>query len=222
MTQKAVVILSGGMDSTVLAHELASRGLEVHAIGIDYGQRHVKELAFALEQALAMDIPFEVVDLGELGKVLAGSALTSDDVPVPEGHYEDESMKATVVPNRNMILLAVAIGKAVAIGAKVVAYGAHAGDHAIYPDCREEFAAAMSQAALLCDYEPITLLRPFVNITKADIAARGQELGVNFAQTWSCYQGGDLHCGRCGTCVERIEAFADSGVPDPTQYEPRA
>jgi 7-cyano-7-deazaguanine synthase len=130
-------------------------------------------------------------------------------------------MRVTVVPNRNMILLAVAIGHAIASGADAVAYGAHAGDHAVYPDCRPAFAEAMAEAAGLCHYDPgVTLLRPFIDRTKADIVRLGAALGVPFALTWSCYEGGVRHCGRCGTCVERREAFTLAGVPDPTEYLP--
>jgi len=147
------------------------------------------------------------------------SALVNKDVAVPDGHYEDENMKQTVVPNRNMIMLSVAIGHAVAEEFDAVAYAAHGGDHAIYPDCRPEFANAVAQCALLCDWRQIELLRPFINMTKADIAARGAELGVPFDLTWSCYKGREKHCGTCGTCVERREAFQLGSVSDPTEYE---
>jgi 7-cyano-7-deazaguanine synthase len=131
-------------------------------------------------------------------------------------------MKTTVVPNRNMILLALATGHALSIGAQQVAYAAHSGDHAIYPDCRNEFADAMARAMALCDWSQVELYRPFVDWTKADIVRRGAELGVPFGQTWSCYKGGNKHCGRCGTCIERREAFDLAGVEDPTNYKPDA
>jgi 7-cyano-7-deazaguanine synthase len=141
--------------------------------------------------------------------------LVTDGVAVPHGHYAAESMKATVVPNRNMILLAVAIGRAVAVGAEAVAYAAHAGDHTIYPDCRPEFVDALAQAALLCDWRPIQILRPFVSWTKGAIVREGVRLGVPFELTWSCYEGEERPCGKCGTCVERAEAFAQEGIVDP-------
>src|SRR5581483_8111809 len=132
--------------------------------------------------------------------------------------YDEESMKATVVPNRNMILLSIAIGHAIAHKFEAVSYAAHAGDHAIYPDCREEFVNALEQAALLADWIPIKIMRPFVHTTKAGIVKVGDGLGVNFLSTYSCYEGGAIHCGKCGTCVERIMAFKEAGVPDPTKY----
>ena len=167
-----------------------------------------------------LEVPCDIVDLSALRPLIAGqSSLTNPFIEVPEGHYANVTMKATVVPNRNMILLAVAIGHAISLGYDAVAYGAHSGDHAIYPDCREVFAAAMSTAALLCDWREIKLLRPFVDITKADIVELGAELSVPYALTWSCYRGGELHCGKCGTCVERREAFELAGVEDPTEYQ---
>lgn len=218
--KKIVCITSGGMDSTVLLHYHVRGGDEVRALAIDYGQRHRVELQFARWQAESLNIPFEIVDLSSLAAVLPGSSQTSSSVPVPEGHYTAANMKATVVPNRNMILLAVAIGHAVAYKMDAVSYAAHSGDHAIYPDCRPEFADAMEKVAALCDYRPIAMLRPFIRMTKGDIVRLGhEELQVNFAETHSCYSGNpEQHCGKCGTCVERILAFREVGVADPTRY----
>ncbi len=154
--------------------------------------------------------------------MLGGSSLTDPAVDVPLGHYEAENMKATIVPNRNMVFLAVATAWAISQKAQYIAYAAHSGDHAIYPDCRPEFADAMAQAIKLADWHPVELLRPFVSKTKAEIVKLGQELGVPYQWTWSCYQGGSVHCGACGTCIERREAFALAGVPDPTEYDPLA
>ena len=150
--------------------------------------------------------------------LLAGSALTSSEIEVPEGHYAEDNMKATVVPNRNMILLSVAAGWAISSKYDRIAYAAHSGDHAIYPDCRNEFAEALDGAIRLADWHEVSLYRPFVDMTKADIVSLGAKLGVPFEKTWSCYKGQDLHCGRCGTCVERREAFYLAGVDDPTTY----
>lgn len=150
-----------------------------------------------------------------------GAAPFNESIAVPEGHYEDESMKSTVVPNRNMILLSIATAGSIASGLEGVAYAAHAGDHAIYPDCRPAFADAMNEAIKLCDYTSQRLVRPFVSLTKADIVKAGAALGVPFERTWSCYNGGATHCGKCGTCVERIEAFKLAGVSDPTDYQIR-
>ncbi len=214
-----VVIISGGLDSTVLAHHLAEQG-QVDLVSFDYGQRHGRELEHARRTAERLCARHDVIDLKAIGALLAagGSSLLDRAVDVPLGHYEDESMKATVVPNRNMIMLAVAGGIAAARKAKAVAFGAHAGDHAIYPDCRQVFSSAMDVALRLADWNEVALVRPFVAMTKADIVRRGAWLNVPLVDTWSCYLGGEAHCGRCGTCVERREAFAVAGVVDPTRY----
>ena len=212
-----VLIYSGGLDSTVLLYDLRSRGDRLHALGIDYGQRHRRELESAKAICGELGIAYLIADLRGIRPLLVGSALT-DDVAVPEGHYADQSMKLTVVPNRNMIMLSVAIGWAVSMKADAVAYAAHAGDHPIYPDCRPAFTELMQQAAGLCDWHRVELIAPFIDKTKSDIVRIGAALAVPFDKTWSCYKGGDVHCGRCGTCVERREAFAQAGVNDPTAY----
>lgn len=218
---RTVVVLSGGMDSTVLAYWLHSQGHQLRALSVNYGQRHDKELQAAGEVAAKLGIPWVCADLRSLAEVIGGhNSQTNPRVAVPDGHYTASTMKVTVVPNRNMILLAVAIGHAIDNGFEAVAYGAHAGDHAIYADCREEFARDMARVARTCHDYPITLLRPFVKKTKAQIAKLGDELGVPFELTWSCYKGKHRHCGTCGTCVERREAFELAGVKDPTEYGP--
>lgn len=214
---RVVLVYSGGLDSTVLLYHLRGEGHEVRCLSVDYGQRHRRELAAAAALCGALGVEHRIADLASLRPLLAGSALTSD-VDVPDGHYAADTMKITVVPNRNMILLSVAIGWAVSLRYEAVAYAAHAGDHTIYPDCRPEFGDAMDRAASLCDWRPVRLLRPFVDRTKGEIVRLGAELGVPFGQTWSCYRGGEYHCGACGTCVERREAFANAGVSDPTVY----
>lgn len=217
--KKVIVITSGGLDSTVLLYHHLKQGDEVRAIAIDYGQRHVREIAFAMGNAERLDIPYEIVNLHGLGEVLTGSSQTSKHILVPEGHYAEDNMKATVVPNRNMILLAVALGAAVANKFDGVSYAAHAGDHAIYPDCRPEFVDALNRAAALCDWRAVTIFRPFIKLTKAQIVRIGNELKVPFRSTYSCYAGRPVHCGKCGTCVERREAFHLAGVVDPTPYD---
>ncbi|RKN03363.1 7-cyano-7-deazaguanine synthase QueC [Streptomyces radicis] len=218
----AVVIASGGLDSTTVAFLLASQGVQVSLLSVDYGQRHRKELDCARRIAGHLGAWHEVVDLTGLGRLLAGSALTDVAVKVPDGHYTAASMRATVVPNRNAILLSIAAGTAIAVGADAVAFGAHAGDHAIYPDCRpeffEQFAAAIrtGNAGFLPD--GFQLLAPFLTVSKADIVEAAAKLGVPFELTWSCYRGDAVHCGTCGTCVERREAFTVAGVADPTVY----
>lgn len=215
---RTVAIFSGGLDSTVLLHELLATGDEVQALSVDYGQRHRVELQYAERTAKRLGIPWQIADLSRISGLLAGSSQTSVDVAVPHGHYAEESMKQTVVPNRNMIMLAVAGGWAISQQADRLAYGAHMGDHTIYPDCRPEFVAAMRHALGLADWHKLELYCPFLNLSKADIVSRGVELGVDFAQTWSCYEGGQRHCGLCGTCFERREAFRLASEPDPTQY----
>ena len=215
---KTVIVYSGGLDSTVLLYHLREAGHDLHALSIDYGQRHSCELDHATAICAELGITHPTADLSAIQPLLAGSSLTSPEIEVAEGHYSEESMKSTVVPNRNMIFLSVATGHALSIKADQIAYAAHSGDHAIYPDCRNEFVDAMATAIRLADWEQIELIRRFVDWTKADIVRRGAELGVPFAQTWSCYKGGDLHCGRCGTCIERREAFDLAGVVDPTPY----
>lgn len=215
---KTVIVYSGGLDSTVLLYHLRAEGHELHALSIDYGQRHRCELECAAAICAELNIPHPRADLSAIQPLLAGSSLTSPDIEVAEGHYTEESMKSTVVPNRNMIFLAIATGHALSIKADQIAYAAHSGDHAIYPDCRNAFADAMAAAIRLADWESVELIRPFVDWTKADIVRRGTELSVPFAQTWSCYKGGEQHCGRCGTCIERREAFDLAGVEDPTPY----
>ena len=214
----SVLILSGGIDSTVLLAHLMSEGRTVRALTIDYGQRHRREIDSARAVVAHYGIEHKVADLRSVADLMGVNALTDATQNVPEGHYEAESMKATVVPNRNMLLLAMAGSWAVATKAESIVYGAHGGDHAIYPDCRPEFAAAMDKALSLCDWHSVRLERPFVDWDKSRIVRRGVELKAPLHLTWSCYVGGDRHCGRCGTCVERREAFTKAGVKDPTDY----
>lgn len=219
MRKKTVLILSGGMDSATLLHHLLERGHLVKALGINYGQRHARELACARAQAEDVGVPYTEVDLSALTELLAGSSQTDPRVEVPEGNYTDENMKLTVVPNRNMIMLSVAIGHAVSLKYDSVAYGAHSGDHAIYPDCREEFASVMNAAAMLCDWHRVSLIRPFIDMDKGDICILGAKLGVEWNKTWTCYKGLEHPCGKCGSCVERAEAFQKAGVIDPLAPE---
>lgn len=219
----AVLIVSGGMDSVTLAHKYHAEGFELVLMSFDYGQRHKKELVLAKACADRLGGVHHVVDLSNITNLLPGSSLTDAAVEVPEGHYAAESMKATVVPNRNAIMLSIAWAHAVAIGADVVAFGAHGGDHFIYPDCRPDFFLSLGEAFMQGNAgfgnPRLNLEAPFIQIDKAQIAALGSELGVPYELTWSCYKGGEVHCGKCGTCVERKEAFQVAGVPDPTVYE---
>ena len=215
----AIAVYSGGLDSTVMLSSMLDRGIEVKgALSIDYGQKHRKELEAAAEICADLGIHHRVADLRGMAALFGASGLTDAETEVPEGHYEEESMKQTVVPNRNMILISVATAWAITKGAEAVAYAAHSGDHAIYPDCRETFAAALDEAIRLCDWSAVWLYRPFVDWDKQRIAEEGARLAAPLSKTWSCYKGGELHCGRCGTCIERREAFYLAQVEDPTQY----
>ena len=221
----AVVSLSGGMDSTTLLGHYADheRGYRLLAVSVDYGQRNVRELDAARAVAAHYDVQHLVVDLRAVGALLTGSALTDPSVEVPDGHYTsdwDAGMRALVVPNRNMILGSVLIGIAVSRQAQVVALGMHAASHAVCPDCRPEFVTALDHVAAVANegFNPPAVEAPFIYGSKTDIARRGAELGAPLHLSWSCYKGGDVQCGVCGTCHERQEAFQDAGVPDPTTY----
>jgi 7-cyano-7-deazaguanine synthase len=221
--RRVIAVVSGGLDSTTMAYWLRAQGYAIAAISFDYGQRHRRELAFAEQMAADLDASWTLIDLHAAGltSILSGSALTDDSVTVPDGHYADESMKITVVPNRNAIMLSIASALAVTREAGAVAFGAHTGDHFIYPDCRPEFVRAFERMVNVAveGLASIEILAPFLSMTKADIVKLGDELRVPFERTWSCYKGGALHCGICGTCFERREAFALAHVADPTPYE---
>ncbi|MBN8189157.1 7-cyano-7-deazaguanine synthase QueC [Salipiger thiooxidans] len=216
---KTLVICSGGLDSVSLAHIIADQQQLTRLVSFDYGQRHRKELDFAAAAARRLNVPHHLIDMRGIGASLSGSALT-DDIDVPDGHYAEETMRITVVPNRNAIMLAIGFGVAAANGDEAVATAVHGSDHFIYPDCRPAFTQAFDamQQAALDGYASVRLHTPFVERSKADIVREGAAHGTPFAETWSCYKGGELHCGRCGTCVERREAFHLAGVEDPTAY----
>lgn len=215
---KTVVLLSGGMDSVTAFHQVRREHDVVAALSFDYGAKHnAREIPWAKFHADRAGVAHRTIDLGFMNDCFASDLLKSGG-EVPDGHYAEENMKRTVVPFRNGILLAVACGFAESVGAEALAIAAHSGDHAIYPDCREPFMRAMAEAMGQGTYARIQLLRPFIAMDKAAIARRGAELGIDFAETWSCYKGGEVHCGTCGTCVERREAFLLAGVDDPTSY----
>jgi 7-cyano-7-deazaguanine synthase len=217
---RTLAIVSGGLDSVTLAYFLAKHEQLAGILSFDYGQRHKKELRFSVSTAERLKVPHFLIDLSVIAKHLKGSALT-DNIEVPEGHYAADNMKQTIVPNRNAIMMSIAFGIAPANGYEAVAMAIHSGDHFIYPDCRPEFAEIferMEQKALEGIWN-IKLLTPFVTITKADIVRHAHNLGLPIVETWSCYKGGAIHCGRCGTCVERREAFAIAGIEDPTEYK---
>jgi 7-cyano-7-deazaguanine synthase len=217
--KKVLVLLSGGMDSVTALYVAVRDYNVVGTVSFHYGSKHNdSEIPMAAWHSAHMGIPYHVITLDFISKFFASNLLRSGGA-IPDGHYEEETMKQTVVPFRNGIMLSIAAGYAESINAEALVIAAHSGDHAIYPDCREEFMSAMGDAIRLGTYAQIGLLRPFIAETKAGIAKIGASLGVDFRRTWSCYKGGALHCGTCGTCVERREAFALAHLPDPTSYE---
>ncbi len=207
------------MDSVTALYHARTEHDVVATLSFHYGSKHNdRELFFAAWHAGHNAVPHFTVPLDFVGQYFSSDLLKSGGA-IPKGHYEEETMRQTVVPFRNGIMLAIAAGFAESCGATGLIIAAHAGDHAIYPDCREEFMSAMSAAIHAGTYAEVEVLRPFIAMTKADIAQRGRELGVDFSRTWSCYEGRDEHCGECGTCVERREAFLLAGMPDPTVYQ---
>lgn len=219
---KTVVCLSGGLDSTVLATYLKRSELhDLRSVSFSYGQRHERpELMAARNVAGELGIPHQVLSLnGVMNGVNAASSqllAANEATGVPEGHYAEDTMKATVVPGRNLLMIAAATAYAASWDCQAVAMAAHAGDHPVYPDCRPEFLMAAGKATTL-GYN-VFLIFPFADVTKTDIVETGDRLDAPMRLTWSCYNGGAIHCGRCGTCVERYEAFRDAGVTDPTEY----
>ena len=218
MPNKVVVIYSGGMDSFTVLHKAVQAGHDVYALSFNYGQRHVKELQCAAAVCQQLGIKHKIVDISAINQLLAGSSLT-DNIDIPEGHYAADNMKSTVVPNRNMILLSLAVGYAVSIGANQVYYGAHSGDHFIYPDCRPEFVQKMHDVCQIANYEPVDIVSPYLSQTKIEILADGLAMGLDYSQTWTCYNGREKACGKCGSCQERLEAFALNNTTDPLPYE---
>jgi len=218
MTEKVVVIYSGGMDSYTVLNRAIKDGKEVYALTFDYGQRHVKEITCAENVCNTLNIKHKVIDISAINQLLAGSSLT-DDIEIPEGHYEEETMMSTVVPNRNMILLSLAVGYAVSVKASQVYYGAHSGDHAIYPDCRPEFVLKMNDVCKIANYDAVEIFSPYLNVSKTAILTDGINMGLDYSHTWTCYNGRDKACGKCGACQERLEAFSKNGQTDPITYE---
>jgi 7-cyano-7-deazaguanine synthase len=207
------------MDSVTALYWARQHHDVVGAVSFDYGSKHnTEEIALAAWHCNHLgSLDHDIVPLPFINQLFTSDLLQSGG-DIPDGHYAEETMKRTVVPFRNGIMLSIAAGFAESKNASGLVIAAHAGDHAIYPDCREEFLRAMGDAIRLGTYAEVELLRPFIDRTKADIARRGAELGVDFSRTWSCYVGGETHCGECGTCVERREAFQLAGLADPTEY----
>lgn len=215
--KKSLIILSGGMDSVTLLYD---RKDEIAmAVTFDYGSNHNKrEEEFAKYHCEKLGIEHIIIPLTFIHDYFKSSLLEGASA-IPDGHYEDETMKSTVVPFRNGIMLSVACGIAESRELEKVLIANHFGDHAIYPDCRKGFIDAISEAMRNGTYKGITIDAPYTTITKTDIAKIGKSLGIDYSKTYSCYKGGEKHCGKCGTCVERKEALRDAGIEDPTEYE---
>ncbi len=212
----ALIILSGGMDSVTMLYEYRDR-IEL-ALTFDYGSNHAEnEIACARLHCERLGIRHIIIPLDFMHRYFTSSLLQGGDA-IPEGHYTSENMASTVVPFRNGIMLSIACGMAESNGLKVVMIANHGGDHTIYPDCREEFIQAMSQAMTAGTDTDVWVFAPYTNITKSDIARHGRDLGLDYSETWSCYKGGKVHCGKCGTCIERREALAEAGINDTTEY----
>lgn len=211
---KVICVLSGGMDSTTLLYQLLSEGNEVKAISFNYGQKHVREIEQAAKTCAKLQVDHKIVDMSFMKEIVSNSSLTGN-IPTPHGHYEDENMKKTVVPNRNMIMASIAVGWAVNLDYDAVALGVHAGDHAIYPDCRPLFVNCLKEISLISNFKPIVILAPFLNVDKGDIAIIGKDLNVSFENTHTCYEGTETPCGLCGACCERKESFIKAGISDP-------
>jgi 7-cyano-7-deazaguanine synthase len=218
MAQKILVSFYGGMYSFTVLNKALRKGYDVHALTFNYGQRHVKEVACAKIICDKLNVPHKIVDISAINQIIGGSSLT-DDIAVPEGHYEDENMKQTIVPNRNMILLSMAVGYAVSIAAEKVYYGAHSGDHAIYPDCRPEFVEKMNAVCQIANYEAVEIITPYLYRSKIDILTDGLAMRLDYSDTWTCYNGREKACGKCGACQERLEAFKLNNSVDPLAYE---
>ncbi|MCC6220986.1 MAG: 7-cyano-7-deazaguanine synthase QueC [Deltaproteobacteria bacterium] len=215
---KIVLVYSGGLDSTTLLFYLRRQGHEVRCLSIDYGQRHCREIESARSICCLIGQELRVLDISQVGGLFGESALVDRNVPLPQGKYQLENMKVTIVPNRNMVFLSLAIAWAISTRSEAVAYAAHAGDRAVYPDCRPEFVADMDSVAKQCDWSSIDVIAPFIDKSKVDIVLLAASLGVPFEKTWSCYAGGEVHCGLCATCLERKEAFIGTGLVDGVQY----
>lgn len=219
MNKKAILLYSGGLDSTVLLYDLLSQNYDVYCLSINYSQRHVREIESATKISYRLGLEHTILDLSCLKSIFGLDNALTGISDVPNGHYTDKSMDITVVPNRNMVLLSIAVSYAIGQKADYVAIANHLGDHPIYPDCRVEFIDAIQDTIKLGNKHQVTILNPFNNISKTDIVKRGHQLEVPFELTYSCYKGQVKHCGKCGTCFERQESFKLNNITDLTEYE---
>ena len=217
MKKNSVIIVSGGMDSITLLYD--HKDEIALGISFDYGSNHnAREIPFAKMHCERLGIKHITINLDFMHQYFKSSLLDGADA-IPEGHYADDNMKSTVVPFRNGIMLSIAIGIAESNNLDQVFIANHGGDHTIYPDCRPEFIKAIDSAANAGTYNNVKVIAPYTQITKSDIARIGKKLGIDYTETWSCYKGGEKHCGKCGTCVERKEALTEAGIEDCTIYE---
>ena len=216
--KKITLIYSGGSDSYTLLQHALNQNFSVDCITFSYGQKHIKEINFAKQNCNEYGLKHTLIDIGDPASIFGSTSLVDVDNKIPHGSYKEESMKSTIVPNRNMIFISYAIAYSIAHDINEVWYGAHAGDHFIYPDCRPEFLASMDTAAGLCDPSPVSIKAPFINLNKGEIFKIGLGLGIDYSQTWTCYEGQEKACGKCGSCVERLEAFSDNNTLDPLTY----
>ena len=215
--KNSVIIVSGGMDSITLLYD--HKDEIALGISFDYGSNHnAREIPFAKMHCERLGIKHITINLDFMHQYFKSSLLDGAEA-IPEGHYADDNMKSTVVPFRNGIMLSIAIGIAESNNLDQVFIANHGGDHTIYPDCRPEFINAIDAAATAGTYNNLKVVAPYTKITKSDIARIGKKLGIDYTETWSCYKGGEVHCGKCGTCVERKEALAEAGIDDKTIYE---
>ena len=214
---RVIVLLSGGVDSVTVLYKMHRQETVSMALSFDYGSKHnEREIVFARYHTEKLGIPHRVVSLGFMQDYRSDLLLNGGDIP--QGSYCEANMQSTVVPFRNGIMLAIAAGYAESMDCEAIAIASHSGDHALYPDCRPEFTQAMEKAICNGTYNGVRLLAPFIHTNKGDIVKEGIRLGIDYARTWSCYCGGEVHCGKCGTCRERKEAFRLAGSQDPTQY----
>jgi len=219
-SKKCLCIVSGGMDSTTLLYYMVNQHYETYALTFDYGQKHRKEIMFAKWHCRQLNVKHKLIDIKNIGKLL-NSSLTNKHIEIPDGMYNEEVMRITVVPNRNMIMLSIAMGYALSLGIDNITYANHAGDHFCYYDCREEFVNKINDLAKSVDEKQLNILTPFLKLTKADILKLGIGFKIDYSKTTSCYKGGDEPCNKCGTCTERTEAFIQNSIMDPiyTKHE---
>lgn len=209
----ALVVYSGGLDSYTLLHKALKTFESVHAVTFNYGQKHKKEIDFAASNCASLGVPHKIINL-DLDNILSDSALVGDSA-IPEGNYNKDLMKMTVVPNRNMIMISIAASLAIKEKISYLWYAAHSGDHEIYPDCRPDFINKLKEVLKVCDYHEIQFEAPFQHLSKANIIAEGQKMNLNYALSWTCYEGKEKPCLKCSACLERLAAFKKNGLQDP-------